>query len=84
MPRTREKESEVVRPSRRTSKVAPTRLADRLQPDALFRAVLDSTPDAIAVIDAEGRIVLANAQTERLFGYSAHELLGRPVDLLLP
>jgi len=67
MPRTREKESE---PSRGTSKAALRRLAGRIQPDALFRAVLDSAPDAIAVIDGGGRIVLANAQTARLFGYS--------------
>jgi PAS domain S-box-containing protein len=83
MARTREKESEVVRPSRAV-KATPTRDARRIQPDALFRAVLDSAPDAIAVIDASGRIVLANAQTEGLFGYTAHELLGAPVDLLLP
>jgi PAS domain S-box-containing protein len=82
-PRIRE-ESEVVGPSRRPAKAAPPRLAGHIQPDALFRAVLDSAPDAIAVIDAGGRIVLANAQTERLFGYGAHEILGRPVDLLLP
>jgi PAS domain S-box-containing protein len=60
------------------------RVADRLQVDALFRTVLDSAPDAIILIDAGGRIVLANAQTESLFGYGAHELLGGPVDLLLP
>ena len=81
MPRTREKACE---PSRGTSKAALTRPAGHIQPDALFRAVLDSAPDAIAVIDGGGRIVLANAQTESLFGYSMHELLGGPVDLLLP
>jgi PAS domain S-box-containing protein len=84
MARTQENDPEVVRPSRGTSRIGPTRLAGRIQPDALFRAVLDSAPDAIAVIDAGGRIVLANAQTERLFGYGVHELLGTPVDLLLP
>jgi PAS domain S-box-containing protein len=66
------------------SEAASPQLAGRIQPEALFHAVLDSAPDAIAVIDGGGRIVLANAQTERLLGYSAHELLGGPVERLLP
>lgn len=82
MARTLKKERGV--PSRGSSRAAPARVAGRIQPDALSRVVLDSAPDAIAVIDAGGRIVLANAQTERLFGYGAQELLGRPAELLLP
>jgi PAS domain S-box-containing protein len=38
----------------------------------------------MVIVDSEGRIVLVNAQTERLFGYGRDELLGRPVECLVP
>ncbi len=49
-----------------------------------FRAVLASAPDAIIGVDAAGVIELVNAQAERLFGWSAEELVGRPVETLVP
>ena len=49
-----------------------------------FGAFLESLPDAIVIIDSEGVIAFVNAQTERLFGFSRHELLGQPVESLLP
>lgn len=49
-----------------------------------FRALLESAPDGVLIADAEGRIVLANHQIEELFGYERQELLGKPVELLLP
>ena len=49
-----------------------------------FDALLEAAPDAIVIVDTAGSIVIANAQSEQLFGYTRAELLGQPVELLLP
>jgi PAS domain S-box-containing protein len=49
-----------------------------------FRELLEAAPDAIIEVDREGRIVLLNLVTEKLFGYRREELLGQPVELLVP
>jgi PAS domain S-box-containing protein len=49
-----------------------------------FRGLLEAAPDAIAIVADDGRIVLINRQTEILFGYARDELLGRPLETLLP
>jgi PAS domain S-box-containing protein len=54
------------------------------QDEALFQGLLQAAPDAIVVVDQDARIVLVNAQTERLLGYSQGELLGQPLAILLP
>ena len=59
------------------------RLAALGRSEAMFRALLDSSPDAIISIDDEGRIALVNSQTVDLFGYERDELLGGSVELLL-
>jgi PAS domain S-box-containing protein len=50
----------------------------------LFRALLEAAPDAMVIVDAHGLIVLVNAQAERMFGYARQELLGKPVEVLVP
>jgi two-component system, sensor histidine kinase PdtaS len=49
-----------------------------------FRVVVEGAPNAIVMIDARGRIVLANPQAEKLFGYTRAELLGATIERLLP
>ena len=49
-----------------------------------LRNLLESLPDALVVIGSRGAIALVNEQTERLFGYKREELLGRPIEILIP
>jgi PAS domain S-box-containing protein len=49
-----------------------------------FRLVVESAPCGMLVINREGRIVLVNAQTEKMFGYPRGQLLAQPVELLVP
>ncbi|MEP6717181.1 MAG: PAS domain S-box protein [Terriglobia bacterium] len=48
------------------------------------RELLEAAPDAIVKIDAAGRVVLMNRATETLFGYSREELVGKPIEILVP
>jgi protein-histidine pros-kinase len=49
-----------------------------------FQMLIDGTPDAIIAIEGNSNILLINSRTEKMFGYSRSELLGRPFDLLIP
>lgn len=49
-----------------------------------FSALLDAAPDATVIVDSSGIIQMINLQTENLFGYSRAEMLGQPVEILIP
>jgi PAS domain S-box-containing protein len=57
---------------------------DGLVDPGWYRDLVESAPDAVVLIDSEGHIVLVNAQTERLFGWPRAELIGKPVEILVP
>lgn len=52
--------------------------------EAWFRGIIESAPDGMLVADAQGQIVLTNQQIEAMFGYAPGELVGRPIETLVP
>ena len=79
-------------PKPRTSRVGSRKPANdqpiAIEPVAMtadqYRLVVEAAPIAFIGIDREGTIKLVNAQTEKLFGYRREELLGQPVETLVP
>ena len=56
----------------------------RKQAEERFRLVVEAAPNAMIMVNAEGKIELINAEVESVFGYTRQELIGRPVEMLIP
>jgi PAS domain S-box-containing protein len=63
---------------------AITDITERKQADERFRLVVEACPSGMIMTDADGKIVLVNAEAERLFGYAREELFGKSIDILVP
>jgi len=59
-------------------------ISERVRAEERFRTALEAAPNAMIMIEAEGSIVFVNSQLENLFGYTKDELIGHPVELLVP
>src|SRR5579864_415360 len=60
------------------------RVSTPTEPQTIFEKLFEASPDAIAVTDSQGRITSVNSQLERLFGYGREQLVGQPVEILVP
>jgi two-component system, sensor histidine kinase PdtaS len=85
---------EPVRVRDRSTQEADTRLdgadlnrgqtGQELAAERRFQLVVEAVPNAMVMLNRAGEIVMINAQAERVFGYSRAELLGQPVEMLVP
>jgi PAS domain S-box-containing protein len=71
-------------PGERANYLVGRDVSERKLIEQEFRALVDSAPDALIVVDAQGRIQLANRRVEPLFGHAPGDLIGRPIEVLLP
>jgi protein-histidine pros-kinase len=59
-------------------------ITERQRAEKRFRLAIESAPSGMVMVDRQGSIVLVNSQAEKLFGYGRAELIGRPVEVLVP
>jgi PAS domain S-box-containing protein len=59
-------------------------ITEQKRAEAMVRMAVNASPAAMIMVDGQGQVVLANAETQAMFGYDHDELIGRPVEALLP
>jgi PAS domain S-box-containing protein len=59
-------------------------ISERKKAEERFRLVVESAPNAMILVNPEGKITLINNQTEKLFGYQRDELIGNKLEILIP
>jgi PAS domain S-box-containing protein len=59
-------------------------IAESASAELMFRLAVEACPNGMVMIDGEGKMVLVNTEIEQQFGYSREELIGQPVDMLVP
>jgi len=69
---------------RKAARTANELLRQQSAVDAKFKSLLEAAPDAMVIANVDGTIVFVNGQAEALFGYARAELIGQPIELLLP
>jgi PAS domain S-box-containing protein len=74
----------LVRAEQRGAALASQIEAEQRRADVQFRELVDLAPDGVVVCDDRGKILLVNVQTERMFGYTRAELIGQPIETLVP
>jgi PAS domain S-box-containing protein len=63
---------------------AKLNISERSLADEMFRLAVEACPNGMVIIDADGKIVMANSEIEQQFGYRGDELIGQAVDILVP
>ena len=64
--------------------IAHVDITERKQAEERFRLVVEAAPSGMVMVDRDGKIVLVNSRTEKLFGYGRKELLGQSIEMLVP
>jgi len=59
-------------------------ITERKRAEERFRQVIEGAPNGMVMVGREGKIALVNLQIEKSFGYSRDELLGQPIEMLVP
>jgi protein-histidine pros-kinase len=82
LPETADSRAGIILSIKDVTEIRSLRESARIQ--ARFGPLLEAAPDAMIVVNGDGRIILANAQTEQLFGYGRTDLIGKGIELLVP
>lgn len=77
-------ESKIIEINRSLEQTVENRTRELRLSENRFKGLLESAPDAIIIININSNIELINAQAEKLFGYKRSELIGKPVEILVP